>query len=850
MKFFKATIQPKKSHPDNPEDLVFFSDQYATVKAFQDDLKKLMEEEDENHAFWFAPKVERITEEEFKENQPTGDVQDLPGVGEELAAAKEQLAEIEKQIEEVGAEIKNSSTSNAQYYWFEYVKGNPIVMRVVKNKNGKFNIRYRFESDLFIEVDKEFEKKENAIINVFGYVINDCMDSPSPEHNAIIKGIGGRDPETAIPSALMSDDEVSKYFGSASIEEKEESCGGFNDCGTCPSCKLKDFKPWEQDKTVEYKKLYGALVDVAAKYKGDSIPAISDCYRTFIDGIISYISIDRFNEDALVERVSLVENPHNFTNEASVKSLLMMAHPEKTETKSERSSIKPDETRDSGAYALCHLIGESAHKSNEIIDLIHGALDGCTEEVDFHVVCDTLIDSAKRGRLKSFSQIDTVEKLSNFYFAFVDLDRFDRKEPAELPPRTETAKDRLAKVFNDSDGVSQSVTVQSGEENHNNPISATELKEKSDIDKFTEKVGEAIEKVASLSDENDLGFDFGDSQETPKAQDDKSDFEKMIEEYNEKIEALEIGQTIVFEDMPNEIYHAVVGISSSKIKDAMISMMYYNAKHNTKEIERESGSQFDIGNVFHSICLEPDLTSKEYICEPSGEGVPQKPTTPQIEKYNEWVKLGSPEKPKNPKAYPTDLMFERCGFWNDFYETTNGRYPVAADDWKLAESMVNSAMNDEDASKLLRHPARRCETSYFKRCDTTGMIIKARPDIEVGRIIGDLKSIAFRGSYDEKYLISALRKEVFNRNYHLSAAMYLDITGKDQFLWIFTNKQKGYHWTATVRASSEILERGRELYLEYKQKISDAYTSGKWPKPESIQSKRNPETGKIELAEI
>lgn len=782
MKFFKATIQPKKSHPDNPEDLVFFSDQYATVKAFQDDLKKLMEEEDENHAFWFAPKVERITEDEFKENQPAGDAQDLSGVGEELAAAKEQLAEIEKQIEEVSAEIKNSSTSNTQCYWFEYVKGNPIVMRVVKNKKGKFNISYKFESDLFIEVDKEFEKKENAIINVFGYVINDCMDSPSPEHNAIIKGIGGRDPETAIPSALMSDEEVSKYFGMASIEEKEESCGGFNDCGTCPSCKLKDFKPWEQDKTVEYKKLYGALVDVAAKYKGDSIPAISDCYRTFLDGIISYISIDLFNEDALVDSILLVDDPNSFTSAHGVKTLLMMAHPEKTET----------------------------------------------------------------------------------------------------------AKDRLAKVFDDSDsdGVSQSVTVQSDEENHAETMEAIALakdisdlpdgyilpvgqtfntnelpelpplpvcgisSEKSDIDKFAEKVGEVIEQVASRPDENDLGFDFGDSPEAPKAQDDKSDFEKMIEEYNEKIEALEPGQTIVFEDMPNEIYHAVVGISSSKIKDAMISMMYYNAKHNTKEIERESGSQFDIGNVFHSICLEPDLTSKEYICEPSGEGVPQKPTTPQIEKYNEWVKLGSPEKSENPKAYPTDLMFERCGFWNDFYETTSGRYPVAADDWKLAEAMVNSAMSDEDASKLLRHPARRCETSYFKRCDITGMIIKARPDIEVGRIIGDLKSIALRGSYDEKYLISALRKEVFNRNYHLSAAMYLDITGKDQFLWIFTNKQKGYHWTATVRASSEILEQGRELYLEYKQKISDAYTSGKWPKPESIQSKRNPETGKIELAEI
>lgn len=848
MKFFKATIQPKKSHPDNPEDLVFFSDQYATVKAFQDDLKKLMEEEDENHAFLFAPKVERITEEEFKENQPAGDVQDLSGVGEE-----------------VGTKIKKDSTSNAQYYWFEYVKGNPIVMRVVKNKNGKFNIRYQFESDLFIEVDKEFEKKENAIINVFGYVINDCMDSPSPEHNAIIKGIGGRDPETAIPSALMSDEEVSRYFGAASIEEKEESCGGFNDCGTCPSCKLKDFKPWEQDQAVEYKKLYGALVDVAAKYKGDSIPAISDCYRTFLDGIISYVSIDRFNENALVDRVVLVENPHNFTNEASVKSLLMMAHPEKTETAKDRLAKVFDgtnsEDEESGidqdnsvrmvfsASPSCKFFIElSGDNLQKVKYNIHASDKEYKDSGELTSKLEAITFALNRikGHLMGIMDIAEVNKIINK--AKSDpVGWFDAHANESIPCESVRTQNTNALGYCNSGAV---VKVKIDEESLSALAEVVELKEKSDIDKFTEKAGEAIEQIASRPDENDLGFDFGDSPEAPKPQDDKSDFDKMIEEYNEKIEALEPGQMIVFEDMPNEIYHAVAGISSSKIKDAMISMMYYNAKHNTKEIERESGSQFDIGNVFHSICLEPDLTSKEYVCEPSGEGVPQKPTTPQIEKYNEWVKLGSPEKSENPKAYPTDLMFERCGFWNDFYETTNGRYPVAADDWKLAEAMVNSAMNDEDASKLLRHPARRCETSYFKRCDTTGMIIKARPDIEVGRIIGDLKSIALRGSYDEKYLISALRKEVFNRNYHLSAAMYLDITGKDQFLWIFTNKQKGYHWTATVRASSEILERGRELYLEYKQKISDAYTSGKWPKPESIQSKRNPETGKIELAEI
>jgi exodeoxyribonuclease VIII len=95
-----------------------------------------------------------------------------------------------------------------------------------------------------------------------------------------------------------------------------------------------------------------------------------------------------------------------------------------------------------------------------------------------------------------------------------------------------------------------------------------------------------------------------------------------------------------------------------------------------------------------------------------------------------------------------------------------------------------------------------------------------------------------------------LRKEVLNRRYDLSAAMYLDICDKSQFVWIFTNKQKGYHWTATVLASAEILERGRTQYLEYKRKIAESYNSGIWPKPQSIQSKKNLETGKLELPSI
>lgn len=709
MKFLKAIVSAKKSHPESPGDLVFFSNKHSTAKGFADEIKAMLESEDENAAFWFAPKVEKTTIEEFEEYQSS------LSESVEGSEVSEDFEVIEMDADE---QIETTTSNGDEHYWFQYTVNNPIIIKV-KNIGKHFYTSYKFESDFFIDIDRGFEKKENAVVYALGLVIDDCLQSKSYEHKEIIKGIGNRS-ESAICEALMSDADIKLMVDAGKIEQNkanihEDSC---------------NYNP-----EIEYKKIYSAIVDINVNYNGDKIPSAKDCYHWITYAALTYFEKDGFEipdnfEEKIIPVISGIKNPYNFLNGNNVTQILMTAFP-KIEVKKTESTITEQKIDDDCASQLP---------------------EGCIYPWGQKVEYPELIQADDLG------------------FEFDD-------------------------------------------------------------------------KKSELNEMIKRNFDVSE------AEPEKSEFQKMVDYYNEKIKALEIGEVITFEDMPNEVYHASDGISSSQIKDAMISMMYFNAKYNTKEIERTGGSHFDVGNVFHSICLEPDLTSKEYICEPQGGEIPQKPSDSQLEKYNAWRKLGSPEKKDNPKAYPTDLVLERCGFWGDWYEQNAGLYPVAYDDWKIAEAMANSAMSDDDSSKILSHPARRCEVSYFKRCDVTGMIIKARPDVEIGRIIGDLKSISLRGNFDEKYLISALRKEVFNRNYHLSAAMYLDITGKDQFLWIFTNKQKGYHWTATVRASSEILERGRDLYVEYKQKIADSYNSGKWAKPESIQSKRT-ESGKIELPEI
>lgn len=78
----------------------------------------------------------------------------------------------------------------------------------------------------------------------------------------------------------------------------------------------------------------------------------------------------------------------------------------------------------------------------------------------------------------------------------------------------------------------------------------------------------------------------------------------------------EIAEKIVFEngsyDMPNHVYHASEGISSSMLKKACESMMLYQGLYITKTIEQPKGDALRFGNLFHSLVLEPEKLEEEY----------------------------------------------------------------------------------------------------------------------------------------------------------------------------------------------------------------------------------------------
>ena len=397
-----------------------------------------------------------------------------------------------------------------------------------------------------------------------------------------------------------------------------------------------------------------------------------------------------------------------------------------------------------------------------------------------------------------------------------------------------------------------------------------------------------------------------------------------------------------YEGLPNNVYHAANGISSTMVKDARVSLMYFNARHVAKTIPREGSKVLDMGNLVHALALQPEKLEEEFSVEPViQEGafttaatlrafidehnaslpallsaddikalleehnatlpaqVPmggsleetaqsymtlpaefqrieadQKQTAVAmkacIKEYNatlpvpvktsgsrdallEQLAIINPDlvaqeaqKPaplkvsgtkaemiQAVKSVKSDAVFadELLDAWR---ENPGDKILVTQQQMQTALAIQKALHGHPTAGKLLLHPDRAVETSYFGIDEETGLEIRVRPDLEIDidavRIGADLKTISM-WNVKQSGLRSRLHREIIDRDYHLSAAMYMNTAALDQFFWIFVNKDEGYHWIAIVEASEELIELGMLEYRQTMNRIANAFDTGVWPAP-------------------
>jgi len=397
-----------------------------------------------------------------------------------------------------------------------------------------------------------------------------------------------------------------------------------------------------------------------------------------------------------------------------------------------------------------------------------------------------------------------------------------------------------------------------------------------------------------------------------------------------------------YENLPNEVYHSANGISSTMLKDARISLMYYHGRHIAGTIPGEESDALLRGRIIHSYVLETDKFADEYaipvpvpeyvvttsneliaIIKKHNASLPALMTPEQmkewIESYNstliqplsvsagaeetgilygslpeefrripegekhtasamkacikeynaslppllkasgtreqllEQIETVDPELAKKERA--KSLPYNISGTKEQLTEIARKIRPelVTLEDWQKRQQEENAGktfispdmyeqaknihaalQNNTDAARLLNHPDRKSEISYFGFDEETGLEIRVRPDIEIRlpyeSICADVKSVSL-GYVRQERLKDRLHREIIERDYHLSAAMYCDVANLDKFFWIFVNKDAGYHWVAVVEASQELLELGRQEYRRTLRQINEALETNNWPAP-------------------
>lgn len=397
-----------------------------------------------------------------------------------------------------------------------------------------------------------------------------------------------------------------------------------------------------------------------------------------------------------------------------------------------------------------------------------------------------------------------------------------------------------------------------------------------------------------------------------------------------------------YEGVPNEVYHAANGISSTQVKDARVSLMYFNARHVEKTIVKERSPVLDMGNLVHALALQPENLEAEFSVEPEiPEGAFTTTATLRefidahnaslpallsaddikalLEEYNATLPSQMPLGASVDETYASyeqlpeefqriengtkhtatamkacikeynatlpapvktsgsrDALLEQLAIINPdlvaqeaqkssplkvsgtkadliqavksvnpavvfadelldaWRENTEGKVLVTRQQFSTALNIQKALLEHPTAGKLLTHPSRAVEVSYFGIDEETGLEVRVRPDLELDmgglRIGADLKTISM-WNIKQEGLRAKLHREIIDRDYHLSAAMYCETAALDQFFWIFVNKDENYHWVAIIEASTELLELGMLEYRKTMREIANGFDTGEWSAP-------------------
>jgi hypothetical protein len=222
-----------------------------------------------------------------------------------------------------------------------------------------------------------------------------------------------------------------------------------------------------------------------------------------------------------------------------------------------------------------------------------------------------------------------------------------------------------------------------------------------------------------------------------------------------------------FYQIDHDAYHTGPGISSTRVKKALISYAHYH--HVQPDTEALA-----FGRAFHAALVEPEAFAAQWVKMPRIDGHP------------------------NSNAYKAEKA--------DWLSANVGRNVMSDEVAATIDYMVTAVREHPEFAKLAGFDA---EIMGITHCNETGLQTKCKVDL-FSNVIVDFKTTSSGLSPSETL------NDIVKWRYHVSAAFYQDIiyalTGERlPFLVVPVTKKLPFE-CEFYQLSSEVLEEGRKLY--------------------------------------
>lgn len=238
----------------------------------------------------------------------------------------------------------------------------------------------------------------------------------------------------------------------------------------------------------------------------------------------------------------------------------------------------------------------------------------------------------------------------------------------------------------------------------------------------------------------------------------------------------------------NEQYHSSEGISRSDLMRFKKSPMHFKYKQALEETEA-----LIIGELVHTLVLEPQLFDIKFIIKPSLDKLP-----PELRLKD----VGKEEFEKN--KLERKLTQEKNKTLMDEFLLLSSDKKIIEHAHYVKAKCYADAVNNHEFKQYLQQ-GYRVENSIFFRHELTGLQCKVRPDAWLGDIVIDLKTAA-DGSY------KSFQSSAINNGYFLQAGMIkraLESLNKPlkNFIFVVVEKKEPYA-IGIYKLDDEALEYG------------------------------------------